>query len=265
LEKEPETFWRETGMDERMGNLRRMNSFAKLIMLVLFSVMVFLIADPVFMIVVIAAVLSVKQVYAKRSMVARGILFFAGAIFLAQLIFNHSGRELYELSFLRLTTGGVSSGIMFAGRFLSLLAMSWVFVMTTSASSLSSALTSSGVPYRYAYLPGLAMRFVPTFQFELASVRDAQVTRGLRLEKGLRGLFRSIKYTLTPMLVLAISKVNSLASSMTGRGFGAYPKRTMLEPNAMTAWDAASVLAAVALIVMVIISDRSLGLGSGLF
>jgi energy-coupling factor transport system permease protein len=252
-------------MDEGTRHPRKMNSFAKLIMLVLFSIMVFLISDPVLMIVVVAAVLTIKQVYVKRSMVARGILFFAGAIFLAQLMFNHSGRELYELSFLRLTTGGISSGIMFAGRFLSLLAMSWVFVMTTSASSLSSALTSAGVPYRYAYLPGLAMRFVPTFQFELASVRDAQVTRGLRLEKGLRGLFRSIKYTLTPMLVLAISKVNSLASSMTGRGFGAHPKRTMLEPNAMTAWDAASVLATGALVVMIVMSDKTLGLGSGLF
>jgi energy-coupling factor transporter transmembrane protein EcfT len=241
-----------------------MNPFAKLIALVLFSIMIFLITDPVLMIAIVAAVLCVKQVYVKRSVVARGIVFFAAAIFLAQIIFNRSGDEVFELSVLRVTVGGISSGIMFAGRFLSLLAMSWVFVMTTTASSLSSALTNAGVPYRYAFLPALAMRFVPTFQFELTSVREAQVTRGLRLGKGLRGMFRSVKYTLTPMLVLAVSKVNALASSMTGRGFGAFPKRTMLEPNAIAARDAMMVLGALALAVAIVILDRNLDLGQWL-
>ncbi len=248
----------------RSSSKQSVNSLAKLIVLVLFSVMIFLITDPVIMIAIVVVVLCLKQFYVRRSMVVRGIAVFALMIFIAQIIFNHSGDEVFEFSFLRVTTGGISSGIMFAGRFVSLLAMSWVFVVTTTASSLSSSLTSAGVPYRYAYLPALAMRFVPTFQFELTSVREAQVTRGLRLGKGFRGLLRSVRYTLTPMLVLAISKVNSLASSMTGRGFGAYPKRTMLEPHAMTARDVALVFAAVAVTVLIVFIDRSLGIGSEL-
>ncbi len=242
-----------------------LNPFAKLVMLVMFSVMVFLVSDPVIMIVIVGVVLSLKQLYVRRSMVARGILAFALMIFIAQIIFDHSDREIFEWSFLSVTTGGISSGIMFAGRFLSLVAVSWVFVVTTTASGLSSALTSAGIPYRYAYLPGLAMRFVPTFQFELTSVREAQVTRGLRLEKGLMGMIRSVRYTLTPMLVLAVSKVNALASSMTGRGFGAFPKRTMLEPNKMSWWDVVTVLATAVLVVVVAVSDRMLDLGQGLF
>jgi energy-coupling factor transport system permease protein len=227
--------------------------------------MVFLISDPIFMIVIVALVLVLKQIYVTRSMVVRGIIVFAVFIFIAQIIFNRSGEELYQLWILKVSEGGISSGIMFAGRFLSLVAMSWVFVVTTTASGLSSALTSAGIPYRYAYLPGLAMRFVPTFQFELASVREAQVTRGLKLQKGLRGLIRSVKYTLTPMLVLAVSKVNSLASSMTGRGFGAYPKRTMLEPNRMGAWDIATIAAAALLVMVVAASDRMMDLSASLF
>ena len=248
-------------MTEKVTRGRSTNPLAKLVMLVMFSVMIFLITEPLFMIVIVAIVLCLKQIYVNRSLVARGILMFALTIFLAQIIFNHSGREVFEVSILRVTAGGVSSGIMFAGRFLSLLAISWVFVVTTTASSLSSALTSAGVPYRYAFLPALAMRFVPTFQFELTSVRDAQVTRGLKLGKGLAGLLRSVKYTLTPMLVLAISKVNALASSMTGRGFGAFPKRTMLAPNVMGARDAAFVLGALVLAIIVVVFDRSLDLG----
>jgi energy-coupling factor transport system permease protein len=258
-------FWRESSMTEMRSSSRHsVNALAKLIMLVLFSVMIFLITDPVVMAALVAIVLGLKQFYVRRSMVVRGIAVFALMIFIAQIIFNRSGDDLFELSVLRVTTGGITSGIMFAGRFVSLLAMSWVFVVTTTASSLSSSLTSAGAPYRYAYLPGLAMRFVPTFQFELTSVRDAQVTRGLRLGKGLRGLLRSVRYTLTPMLVLAISKVNSLASSMTGRGFGAYPKRTMLEPHAMTVRDVTLIFAAVAVILLIVFLDRNLGIGSDL-
>jgi energy-coupling factor transport system permease protein len=251
-------------MTEKGTRGRLTNPLAKLIVLVVFSVMVFLITEPIFMIAIVATALCVKQIYVRRSIVARGIILFALAIFLAQIIFNHSGEDIFKVSVLRITMGGVSSGIMFAGRFLSLLAMSWVFVVTTTTSSLSSALTSAGLPYRYAFLPALAMRFVPTFQFELTSVREAQVTRGLKLGKGLRGLIRSVKYTLTPMLVLAVSKVNALASSMTGRGFGAFPKRTMLEPNPMRARDAALVLGALCMAAVVVILDRSLDLGQWL-
>ena len=230
-----------------------LNPVAKLLGLILLSILVVMIASPVIMAVFVAVVLSAKRYFRTRGLFTKGVMGFALAIFVAQLIFNHSGDEVYSVSVLKVTTGGISSGIAIAGKFLSLIMMSWIFVATTKPSDLSSALIGVGVPYRYGYLPALAMRFVPVFEIELNSVREAQVVRGLKLDRSLKGLIRSAKYTVLPMFFTAMFKVNSLAASMTGRGFGAHRQRTLLHPLRVTRWDAAfvvSTLAAVALFVI---------------
>lgn len=216
-----------------------------------------LVHQLVFVVMMVAAVMVSIQWYRVSNSFTRGAIAFALAIFVAQVLFNHTGDTLLNLSVTRVTTGGVGSGLAIAGKFIVLIGMSWVFVATTRPGELSSALISTGIPYRYAYLPSLAMHFVPTFQFELGTVREAQVTRGLRLDRSLRGLIRSIKYTITPMLLSAMSKVNSLAASMTGRGFGAYRTRTLLNPRRMTALDVSIILGAIALAAIVILVDQN--------
>lgn len=238
----------------------RLNPICKAVLLVLCSVFVLMISDPVQMSVVVAFVLVVKERYGARGVMTKGIIGFAGTIFLAQAIFNHSGDELASWWVFDITTGGISDGISIAGKFLSLIMMSWVFVATTTPSELSSALTTARFPYRYAFLPALSMRFVPVFRFELGTVRDAQVTRGMRLDKSFRGIMRSARYTTTPMLMTAMSKVNSVAASMTGRGFGMHRTRTQLHPIPMTAWDILFLLASTTFVAVAVIVTRCPGL-----
>lgn len=222
--------------------------------------------DPAFMLVFVAIVLVAKVYFDTRNLFTRGVVAFGAMIFLAQVIFNHSGEELLTVSILTVTTGGVGSGIAISGKFVCLVVMSWIFVATTRPTDLSSALITAGMPYRYAFLPALAMRYVPTFQFEFASVRDAQTTRGLRLERNFRGLVKSVRCTMVPMLFTAMFKVNSLASSMTGRGFGVDSKRTLLRPNRMTPADVLISFSAIALsaTVFVISTHASVDLFSAL-
>jgi energy-coupling factor transport system permease protein len=176
------------------------------------------------------------------------------------VVFNRSGDGLASWFVFDVTSGGVSDGITIAGKFLSLIMMSWVFVATTAPSDLSSALTTAGFPYRFAFLPALSMRFVPVFRFELATVREAQVTRGMRLDKSLRGLIRSARYTTVPMLMTAMSRVNSVAASMSGRGFGMYPTRTQLKPIRMSAFDYVFVAASATAVVLAFFVTRCPGL-----
>lgn len=228
----------------------RLNPISKITLLVMLSVLVILISDPLHMAVFVGCVLVAKHRFRARGVVTKGILLFAVTIFLAQVVFNHSGDAVAEFSILSVTTGGLRSGVAIAGKFLSLIMMSWVFVATTTAYDLSSALSTARFPYRYAFLPALAMRFVPVFRFELGTVREAQTTRGMRLDAGLRGIVRSARYTTIPMLMTAMSRVNSIAASMTGRGFGRSETRTLLKPVRMTAWDFAFLLASSALVVV---------------
>lgn len=235
---------------------RGLNPVAKLLLLISFSALVLLMGDVVYMLVVVATIMVLKHVLKARSVLSKTVFMFSIAIFLTQVLFNHSGDELTRLGPLAVHVGGVTTGILIAAKFLSLISMSWIFIATTRAVDLSAALTSSGLPYRYAFLPALSMRFVPVFQFEYSVIRDSQATRGLRLEKSFRGIIRSVRYTMTPMLFLAMSKVNQLASSMTGRGFGAYPTRTLLRPMRPSAKDATFVVAGVLLACAVFAAER---------
>lgn len=218
--------------------------------------MVVMIGSPEVMLAFVVIVIGAKQYFRTRGVFTKGVMGFALAIFVAQLLFNHSGETLYALSFLRITEGGVRAGTAIAGKFLCLIMMSWIFVATTRPSDLSSSLMCARVPYRYAYLPALAMRFVPVFEFELNSVREAQMVRGMKLDKSLRGLVRSAKYTVLPMFFSAMFKVNSLAASMTGRGFGAHNDRTLLKPVRMTPWDAAFLAAVCSTVALTVAIER---------
>ncbi len=234
----------------------RLNPLTKAALLVMLSVLVILIPDPVHMTVFVMFVLAAKVRFRARGLVTKGIIGFALAIFVAQVVFNHSGDQLAEWWLFSVTSGGVYEGVTIAGKFLSLIMMSWVFVATTTPSELSAALTTAGFPYRYAFLPALSMRFVPVFRFELATVREAQVTRGMRLDRSLRGIVRSARYTTMPMLMTAMSRVNTIAASMSGRGFGMYRTRTQLRPMEMTRWDLAFLTCSAAFVVLTFLVTR---------
>lgn len=233
-----------------------MNPVAKLAILITLSAIVLLLSSPLMMMLMLVVVIFAKQHFGTKGRFSKGVMGFALAIFLAQIAFNHSGEELADVWLFEITDGGVVSGITIAGKFLCLIMMSWIFVSTTKPSEFSSALVSSKLPYRYAYLPALAMRFVPVFEVELNSVREAQVVRGLRLDRSVKGLLRAARYTVIPMFFVAMFKVNSLAASMTGRGFGLYRDRTMLHPVRMTLWDTAAVVATTAMAIALFQVDR---------
>jgi len=231
----------------------------KLIALVLGAVMVFLIDSVLMLISFVLLLVLLKIFYEVKGRFGRGITFLVIAIFLAQIIFVPEGEVLLDLRLFKVTLGAVENGILISGRFFSLITMSWIFVGTTEPRNLSSALSNLGVPYRYSFLLIIAMRFAPIFQFELSNVQQAQKIRGLKIDKNVRGLIRSVRYTTMPLLYSAMSKVNTLASSMEGRGFGMYDKKTFLHPIKFTLWDSLLTLSVFLFCILVYWIDRSLG------
>ncbi|UCE90773.1 MAG: energy-coupling factor transporter transmembrane protein EcfT [Methanobacteriota archaeon] len=244
-------------MTEAYDNrMRGVNPLAKLGILITLSALVLLLGTPLTMLLMLVAVISAKQYFGTKGRFTKGVMGFALAIFVAQILFNHSGDRLASAWIIEVTNGGVTAGVTIAGKFLCLIMMSWIFVSTTRPSEFSSSLVSSGLPYRYAYLPALAMRFVPVFEVELNSVREAQTVRGLRLDRSVKGLLRAAKYTIVPMFFVAMFKVDSLAASMTGRGFGLHKDRTDLHPVKTSPWDIAAVVATIAVAIVLFQIDR---------
>lgn len=171
-----------------------------------------------------------------------------------QMIFNRRGIVLATLGPLTLTQMGVNEAVIVSGRFLSVILLSYLFVLTTDPNDLAYGLMQMGLPYRYGFALITALRLVPIFEEEARRVYQAQLVRGAGY--GVRGPKRFLilmRQFLLPMLSSALGKVDALAVSMEGRGFGRYPTRTFYRPRAFSRRDGLGLIGLVAFVVLVIV------------
>jgi energy-coupling factor transport system permease protein len=121
----------------------------------------------------------------------------------------------------------ITNGIYIGGRFLALISLSYLFVLTTEPSALAYSLMQVGLPYRYGFVFITALRLVPIFEVEANTVYQAQLTRGVQYDvRSPRRFVILARQLILPLLVSALSKVDELAVSMEGRCFGKYATRT---------------------------------------
>lgn len=178
----------------------------------------------------------------------RFVLLFALVLFIAQALSVRGGSALV-LSPIRITTGGLLAGARMTLRFLVILSSSALFVRTTDPDRLADALVRLRVPYRYAYVVVLALRFVPFFEGELRAVRDAQKMRGISISvRSPRRVLHAARYTFVPVLVSGLHRVDAISISMKGRCFGLHPTRTASREEANSLWSLAAVLLAAAFV-----------------
>jgi energy-coupling factor transport system permease protein len=175
----------------------------------------------------------------------RGTRIIASTAFLLcllQILFVHDGMVLVQLGPVVITAGGVQSGIYVAGRFLSIVLLSYLFVLTTEPNDLAYALMRAGLPYRYGFALITALRLVPTFEQEGMIVYNAQLARGVQYDiRSPRRFLTLGRQFFLPLLVSALGQVDALAVSMEGRCFGKYPTRTFLREVRATWLDGLAV------------------------
>jgi energy-coupling factor transport system permease protein len=174
------------------------------------------------------------------------LLTFSAFILIVQLVAVQNGIIIFYLfppvgkigPYFPVTTFGLERGLLFSLRFMLIVFSSKLFVAVTDPTLLAHAITDLGLPYRYSFALVIALRFVPFFDIETESVRMAQQSRGFSPKIGRPSkLLRTIRMTFYPLLVSALSKANSLAMSMDGRGFGYSKKRTYIRKSTWRATD----------------------------
>jgi energy-coupling factor transport system permease protein len=147
--------------------------------------------------------------------------------------------------FFPITDYGIERGFSIASRFLLIVLSSMLFVAVTDPTLLAHSLTRLRIPYRYSFALVIALRFLPLFDSENQIVRMAQKSRGIQPEVGgLRKILRTIQYTFFPLLVSSLSRVESLAISMDGRGFGYSENRTYFRKSNWKISDSLLVISA---------------------
>ncbi|WXG45539.1 MAG: energy-coupling factor transporter transmembrane component T [Candidatus Atabeyarchaeum deiterrae] len=114
-------------------------------------------------------------------------------------------------------------------RLLDIMASFSIFFLTVHPDDLAQALIQLHVPFDFAFTLSMATRYVPTLAQETQTIMDAQMSRGLELQKG--NVIRRIRNyipILIPLIVSSIRRAMSIAESLESRAFGSTKNRTYL-------------------------------------
>ncbi|MBN1138103.1 MAG: energy-coupling factor transporter transmembrane protein EcfT [Anaerolineae bacterium] len=225
--------------------LHRLHPLVKIGWLLFGTVLVFVVRSPWVVLAAVALLLLAFPLARLRLRQVRGTrLFITTALLLGllQILFVHEGEILVRVGQLAITAGGLRAAAYVAGRFLSVILLSYLFVLTTEPNDLAYALMRAGVPYRYGFALITALRLVPVFEQEGQTVYHAQLARGVEYDvRSPRRFVTLARQFFLPLLVSALGKVDALAVSMEGRCFGKYPTRTFVREVHATRLDGLAV------------------------
>lgn len=136
-----------------------------------------------------------------------------------------------------LTTKGIGFAIEFVLR-MGIILFAGLIAASSDGREMTDGLLKMGLPYEFAFMSAITLRFLPVFSEEFRSRMNAMAMRGIDIKKMPIG--KKIKiygYLIAPAVSGCIIKSRELALAMSSRGFGAHKKRTMLRELKLTAKD----------------------------
>ncbi len=226
--------------------LHRLHPLVKLAWLICFSLTVFAVTSCVGELVLFGTLLvfyslaGLGLVFFARKL--RFILIFGLLILLVQVLAIKEGVLLWQYTRgpinLAVWSEGLLGGSNIMLRFVNIIGSSYLFVAITDPNRLAYSLMQVGLPYRFGFMLITALRFIPVFQLELEQVKNAQMAKGIELEGLSPGkLLRMVRHLFVPLVISALSRVDSLAISMESRAFGLYPKRSYMYYQVLSRYD----------------------------
>lgn len=158
------------------------------------------------------------------------LLFAFGFGWTAALYTNETfsgGNVLFEFWLIKLTTGGLETGLSIALRSLCFFAMSLLFIFTTDPTKfMLSLIQQCKFSPKIAYGVIAGYRFLPVFQHELQILKKAHQVRGVGRIKGIKGRVNQLKRYSIPLLANGIRKAERVAIAMESKGFTGNKNRT---------------------------------------
>lgn len=223
--------------------IHRLYPLTKIIWLFLSTILVLVLDESILLAMIAFTCLLVLHLIYPDIWQVRGFRFviLTGLfLFILYLLFEKSGSVLWEPGpyLFMVTTGGLEMGLHFSSRFLSIVLISYIFILTTSPNDLAYAIMKSGIPYRYGFMLVTALRLSPILEEEGQTIYRAQLVRGVNYDRSsFKKLFLLVQQFMTPLLISAIRKTDKLVFSMEGRGFGMYSQRTFRSQTSLTKLD----------------------------
>lgn len=153
------------------------------------------------------------------------LLLLGFQILLVQLLFCRQGTLLYHWGILKIYSQALPLAVTGILKAALIFSASLQFFTSSSAQEFTLMLVKFKIPYRFAMLVGLSVRFLPIMKEEYGSIIDSQCTRGLKLDNVWDEL-KAIMPTFMPFLYRAVRRSSEIALAMELRGYGRSKRRT---------------------------------------
>ena len=223
--------------------IHRLYPLTKLFWLLLGTAVIFILTNGYLLLMVSLILLIILFLITSKIWLLRGfrLVFATGLIlFTLYLIFDKSGSILLDsgIQILKITSGGLNLGLRISGRLLSIVFLSYIFILTTDPNHLAYTLMIVGLPYRYGFMLVTALRMAPVMENEAQTIYRAQLVRGVRYDQqNIKKVFLLMQQFLVPLIISALRRADKLVFSMEGRGFGRYTSRTFRNKSSLTSLD----------------------------
>jgi energy-coupling factor transport system permease protein len=135
-----------------------------------------------------------------------------------------------------ITTGAIDFGIVLTLRFMVLICIFQLFVISTQPRDIVHTMERMRIPIDYTLMFLIALRFIPTLQIEGKRIHEAQLARGYNPGSGFIGKIRSVAPIVIPLVSNALARANVLGLTIDIRGYRTQV-RTRMREFSFKAWD----------------------------
>jgi energy-coupling factor transport system permease protein len=213
------------------GFFHRLHPFTKIAFILLFGLMSVLSTNLLFLILLVIAVIIIAYGASLGAEVLQQFkLIVVMSIILIGLtiITMPSGETMGYLipsaipgigGHFPITTGAIDFGLVLTLRFMVLICVFQLFVISTQPRDIVHTMERMKIPIDYTLMFIIALRFIPTLQIEGKRIHEAQLARGYNPGTGMLGKVRSVAPIVIPLVSNALSRATVLGLTIDIRGY----------------------------------------------
>lgn len=159
----------------------------------------------------------------------RLILPFVGFLFGMQSLFYPGGETvIFSVWIFSVTVEGVQFAYLTASRIMTMVGSFLILLLSTHPSTLMTALSQRGLPASLTYIIVSTLQIIPQMQAKANTIIDAQRSRGLETEGGIRKRIGALLPLVGPLVFGSLVDVEERAIAIEARGFKADRRKTSL-------------------------------------
>ena len=226
---------------ERDNFIFNLSGVTKLLcfLILTFTVMFSYDARVIFLVLIFSfAILRVSEIrFSQIRIMLYYVLVFIAINFILTFVFSPKyGVEIYgtEHDLFRITERYTVTAeqLLYQGtkvlKYLSVIPLGMLFLLTTNPSEFAASLSSIGVSYKASFALALTLRYFPDMIRDYNDIALAQQARGLDLSKKekLGKRLKNMMNIFVPLIFSSLERVDVVSNAMDLRGFGKHKKRT---------------------------------------